>query len=303
MKAIMYIMLVAMMSSCIFNNNNTDKIVAKQKEEQTTPPQPDPPKIPADSIVKLSDNFSLTGKYVALSKNKNSDGEHLYIVTLPDTTTIISTAQFYYGKRIESVIIPPSVTKIEEDAFMSCDKLKYITIPPSVTEIGEGAFACCRSLDTLILPNSIKTIGAYAFMGTDLKYIIPPSVKTIGCDAFDWYSGYFTNPKSIDWSATNNFVAENFMVFDKDKTTLLMTLVACGDDYDPHIEIPEGVKIIKQGIFLGYRDYYEVTIPSSVTTIEDDVFAEESLQALYMSKDSPILAKMRRKFGNKIIIN
>ncbi len=188
-------------------------------------------------------------------------------------------------------------------SLMSCDKLKYITIPPSVTEIGEGAFACCRSLDTLILPNSIKTIGAYAFMGTELKYInIPPSVETIGCDAFDWYSGYFTNPKNIDLSATDNFIIDNFMMFDKDKTTLLMTLVACGDDYDPHITIPDGVKVIKSGVFLGYRDYYQVTIPSSVTTIEDYVFAEESLQALYMSKDSPILEKIRRKFGDKVIV-
>ncbi len=301
MKAIMYIVLVAMMSSCIFNNNNTDKVVVELKEDQATPPQPEPPKIPDDSIVKLSDNYSLPAKYIKFSNRKGWTDENLYHVTLPDTTTVIFNGQFFNNKSIESITIPSSVTKIGDEAFWDCEHLKHITIPSSLVEIGDGAFAHCFNIDTLILPNTLKTIGPHAFMGTNLEYInIPPSVETIGYCAFGWLWGYFTDPDNIDLS--ENFVIEDFMMFDKDKTTLLMTMVAINEEYDPHTRIPDGVKTIKYGVFEGHRDSYSVTLPSSVTNIEDGAFNEESLEALYMSKDSPILAKMRRKFGNRVIV-
>jgi hypothetical protein len=123
------------------------------------------------------------------------------------------------------------------------------TIPSSVTRIEEYAFYGCKSLTSINIPSSVTSISGNAFNG---------------CESLT----------SIDVDVNNKkFSSENGVLFNKGKTEL----ISCPEGKTGAYTIPNSVTTI--GSFSYYCGFYgcsgltSVTIPKSVTTIENGAFA------------------------------
>jgi hypothetical protein len=143
------------------------------------------------------------------------------------------------------VKIPNSVTSIGNFAFYGCTKLTDIEITNSVISIGNCAFSNCDSIESITIPKNVAKIGEGAF--TPLEKL-----------------------KEINVSSENaNFVCENGVLFDKDKTELILYLKAKEDEV---YTIPETVKIIGCGAFYNANNLVTINVPDGLTTVKESAF-------------------------------
>ncbi|MBP0958565.1 MAG: leucine-rich repeat domain-containing protein [Oscillospiraceae bacterium] len=157
---------------------------------------------------------------------------------------------------IVDIIIEDGVKSIAEDCFYQFEVLKEVSIPESVKYIGEGAFFKCGKLERVTLPSSLKSIESNTFSGCySLRgIVIPASVTEIKSSAFT----YCTDLETV------KFLGDDLEVIDS------VAFVGCAFK---ELEIPYGVKRIKEGAFMECKELKKVTIPRSVEKIENDAFA------------------------------
>lgn len=181
--------------------------------------------------------------------------DQLKTITIPKSVTSISKAAFKEWSGLESIEIPETVLYIDTDElFKGCAKLKSVKLPRSVTKFGNNMFQGCASLTDLTTATLITSVGDYAFAGCGTM-----ELGTIIKDAtiFGKYCFALTGIKE--------FTAPQFMT-----------------------EIPEGmfneskieklslgnlIQKIGKNAFAYCKSLNNVTIPSSVTIIEDEAFA------------------------------
>lgn len=88
--------------------------------------------------------------------------------SFPDDITIIGYSAFK-GSPITSISIPNGITEIGADCFANCENLKEISIPSSVTYIGGDAFENCPNLESIILPWHFGDSTVYDYSGSRFK--------------------------------------------------------------------------------------------------------------------------------------
>ena len=183
---------------------------------------------------------------------------NLATVVIPATVASIGNYAFYYCQNLTSADLKGAygLTTIGNYAFYECG-LTEITIPANVTTIEEGAFEYCSNVESINLSGatSLETIETNAFFDCFKTFNIdvPSNVTYIGDGAFQniknlKYSGSYGDP-SDTWGALarNAYVDGDFTYRDGTKTYLL-----------------------------GYTgNGGNITIPSTVVTIGDNVFAEK----------------------------
>ena len=194
---------------------------------------------------------SLTG--ITIPKSVTAIGEEAFdgctglsSITLPEGVTTIGAGMFSDCSSLTGITIPKSVTAIGEEAFHGCTGLSSITIPEGVTTIGEYAFYRCSSLSSITLPEGVTTIGEYAFDRCG-------SLKDVYItDLAAWCSIAFG-----DETANPLYEAENLYL----NGELVETL-----------EIPEGVTVIRQGLFRNAACIRRVALPKSLKGVLANAF-------------------------------
>lgn len=189
-------------------------------------------------------------------------------VNISEGVTGIGEEAFYDCSSLTSVTIPNSVTYIGKAAFSHCGKLIHINIPSGIKSIEGYTFQYCNSLVNIHIPNQITSIGKRGFYGcSSLSTInIPSSIKKIDEEAFHGCANlsavHISDLK--DWcnilfgiGGSNPLIYAHNLYLNNKKIT--------------NLEIPESVSTIRFASFLGCS-MHSVTIPNSVTNIEDYAF-------------------------------
>ncbi|MGN0448715.1 MAG: leucine-rich repeat protein [Acutalibacteraceae bacterium] len=151
-----------------------------------------------------------------------------------------------FNNDVVSVVIKNGVTSIGEYAFFECNNLASVLIGNSVISIGSGAFSRCYKLEDLAIPSSVTSIHINAFRYCKLTNI-----------TVDVNNKYYSSD-------------EYGVLFNKNKSKLVQ--YPQGNSRASY-KIPESVKIIgKYAFFYCGRSLKTITIPNSVTNIEDHAF-------------------------------
>ncbi len=154
-----------------------------------------------------------------------SSNRDLQKIILGPSVKKIGRSAFDDCTMLSSIKIPSSLRVIEEDAFHGCKKLARIDLE-SVEEIRGSAFSLCRSLTTITIPQSLKKIGYAAFYGC-------------------------SKVNKIEVEAQNSFfIAENNLLYNKDKSLLIMA--PQGITFE-ELRIPETVVEISGRAFDGCK--------------------------------------------------
>ena len=208
---------------------------------------------------------------------------------IPDYARHIGNGAFK-NMGVESIVLPDSVVSIEDEAFFQNDRLTRVTLPQGLTVIGRRAFAYCAALETVELPDTLVSLGAGAFgYCTALQAVeLPDEITSVRGSVFTCcvrlrevsfgaglesvYGEVFelcTELERITVSDENPyFKSVNDGKFLLTKTG--ETLVLGGVDG----KIPDGVKTIADGAFLGRTGLKELIFPDGMEGIGENAFRE-----------------------------
>lgn len=188
--------------------------------------------------------------------------ENLTEITIPNSVKHIRDQAFWYSG-IQNIILTNKLETLGNHVFANCAQLQEITLPGSITNFGLSTFSASglrkitlsygiveipegflvqTSVEEVILPETITKIGSQAFAGLDslTKVILPTSLLEIGDNAF----------------ASCRNLSE------------LRTM-----DSKKPFYLPENLIYIGEGAFMYCTSLSgEVTVPNSITSIEDYTF-------------------------------
>lgn len=186
-------------------------------------------------------------------------------VTIGNSVTKIDNWAFGKCSSLTSITISDSVVSIGDYAFCGCTRLTSITIGNSITSIGNSVFDGCLKLSEITIPEGVNSIADWAFnsCSTLTNVTISKSVKNIGPFAF--YRCLKLSDITVD-DNNNNYSSLDGNLYSKDRTKLF--LYAVGKP-DASFTVPDRVTTISNPAFVDATNLKSVTIPKSVTRIDD----------------------------------
>lgn len=172
-------------------------------------------------------------------------------VTVPDeldghTVSAIGEVAFADCTTLTGVGLPDSVTSIGNLAFWNCTQLTALELPVSLTHIGDLAFWGCSQIPHVLIPDTVASVGVNPFMGcTSLTRISVspehPTLATVGGALFEKAGKLISYPAGLTEAA---------------------------------YAVPEGIRCIGNSALSLCPNLTEVTLPSTVTVVEDYAFSE-----------------------------
>ena len=231
-------------------------------------------------------SITIPDSVTSIGDSTFSDCSSLTSITIPASVTSIADYAFSGCSNLTSVAFGENsqLTSIGDSAFNGCSSLISITIPEGVTSIGNYLFYGCSSLTSITISDGVMNIGDYAFYGcTSLTSItIPNGVTSIGGDSFRGCSSLknITVPDSVASIGNSAFADctslkyneyDNAYYIGNEKNPYVV-LVKAKDTSVKSCIIHENTKIILNYAFQNCRWLTSITIPNSVSVIDDLAF-------------------------------
>ena len=231
------------------------------------------------------------GNNITVVKNgEDSDG------IMADFETKGNVGPFFNSGNIETLTIEEGVVNVGANAFHNL-VVHDIYIADSVKIIETGAFGDCDYIQSINLGNGVETIETGAFSGSGyapngdastMSLYIPASVTNIEYSAFSSLASLTDIVVSSDNKYYTSF---DGVLYTKDKSQLVIypagksetsfvipnsvtsvTYGACSNSHLTYIEFSSGITEIPIYRFDYCTSLKEVTIPSSVTSIDNLAF-------------------------------
>lgn len=198
--------------------------------------------------------------------------------------TAIGEGAFTMEEEMTGIQIGENVTTIGMTAFFNCKKISSLTIPSNVKTIKHGAFIACIGINEITIEEGVNTINGGAFSGCGFATVtLPASAKYLdngilaSCPNLEEIKVAEGNPtfKSIDG-----------ILYNTDGTILWQ--YPAGKPETEFI-IPAHVTTLFESSFEGLEHLKKITIPATVTKIDDAVFAQaQSFTDIYCEAENPI---------------
>ncbi len=160
-----------------------------------------------------------------------------YLPKYAKVGTKIAAQAYYANQKMDDYTLPGGITEIGDFAFARSN-ISSIDIPEGVTGIGYGAFYHCDNLTEVSIPDSVTDIAGYAFDNTP----------------------YLNNFKSNVSSGDFLTVGDGILIAYKGNSA--------------NVNIPEGIKKLAPGAFMGHSEINTVNLPSSLKAIGEDAFRD-----------------------------
>lgn len=159
---------------------------------------------------------------------------------------------FYANKTLEAFLPSDSLKYIGNKAFYECVALSDVFFPTSLEHIGDRAFYGCTALTSIKL-HGRTTIGEGAFAGCSLltDVYLSENIRRVGLGAFD-------NTPFYDGMTEEFGIVGDILVKYNGKSE--------------NVVIPEGVRLIADGVFAGRLSVKSVTFPASIEYIGNSAF-------------------------------
>ena len=231
--------------------------------------------------------------------------------TIPTSVKTITNNGFEHTVNLKNISIPSNVTKIEDHAFCKSG-ITSLNLPNSIESIESFCFSYCNGLINVKLPNSISKIDNGTFRDCEnLSEIeISSSVESIDVSAF--LNCYKLNKIKVD-SNNTNYLSENGILFNKDKTKIIMyprgktekryvipdTVVEIGyKAFDAvsaikDILIGNTVTKIEWNAFSGCKNLNKIIIPKTVNTIGEFVINNRKDIYVYYEEETDAIKGMK----------
>lgn len=214
-------------------------------------------------------------------------------------TLTVGNAVFYSCNNLTDVVYEDGskVVSLGAYAFAECTRLAKIEVPVTMTSVGEAAFSGCRGAKTVEIKDGDNELvfGEMVFQNcTGLQEItIPVRVKTLPGSAFPGCDNLQTVNVA---TGSESFVAENGVLFNKDKTNLIFypkgTLIT-------EYVVPETVKYIGASVFENNPRLTKVTLGANVVEIGAYAFANcLNLKVVQMNGGTEALVIGEYAFAN-----
>ena len=199
---------------------------------------------------------------------------------------------------IEELTLKENIRTVEDHAFAGCTGLTSINVFCTPTTLGEDIFKDCNSIkevtfdcegvtalfngfvsiEKATLKGSVNYISDNAFSGCSglTSLTIGSNVKSIGNDAFNGCSGLKQVNRVVNdialWCKEDPISFGNSFSNPINLTSVQLRLYSDAETEITQLVIPDGVEYIRESAFKGCSDITSITIPSSVTNIDDYAF-------------------------------
>lgn len=230
-------------------DSNSDKSTSSQTEDGQTEG------ITKEELDKAQEEGFLISSTGELTRYRGES----YDVVIPDIVTSIGDNVFADQIYLSSVIIPDSVTHIGATAFSGCSYLSEIVIPNSVTSIGIDAFTDCTSLSNVTMSEFLTKAEANIFQNTPWLESLEDEFVIIGDGVLLQYNG---TGDVVQLPSGIKYLGADAFNMDASITELIFPTSFTELTYDG------STGAVKTCVNLA-----KVTIPSTVTLIDEDVFS------------------------------
>ena len=267
---------------------------------------------------------SITRKTDYLVTNDPNSGTEKNMKAKAVGALVISEEEFnhmvgWHYQDEETVTVPEWLTRIPDGAFLGNKNIKTVAIPESITRIGTGAFAYCESLEKVNIPKSVRWIDRYAFrgckgladqngfvvirgvlydyFGNDRAAVIPDGVVRIQKGAFHNHSDreFYLPVRGVPFGADRGIYKDSSKlerIVIPDSVRWIEEGAFLGCKGIKAVIMAEGVAIMGESAFAGCSALLEISIPGSVKSIGERAFSDcTGLETIVISEGVEKLEK------------
>lgn len=199
------------------------------------------------------------------------------VIVIPNTigeqpVVSIASGAFQNCTSVTDITLPDTVSSIGENAFNGCIRLKSINMPSALTSIGANAFAGCSVLPIVYLGSNVTTVGANAFQDCpDLVLVLAGSDSSWGSYK-DATTTVYTGVTAANYGVLENGI--HYILKASSAAIVRYTFTNTNIINIPATISTKPVTAIGKYAFYEAANIKQISIPSSVTSLGDNAFAE-----------------------------